>query len=53
MDVFVTIQYRLTSVCSAGDFGPGEPVETLDTLVRNLIEEEGASSDSPMTRARS
>jgi hypothetical protein len=41
MDVFVTIKYRLTSVCSAGDFGPGEPFETLDDLVMGLISDEG------------
>ena len=41
VSVFVTVKYRLDNICNPDDFGPGEPFETLDTLVRNLIEEEG------------
>jgi hypothetical protein len=41
MDAYCTIRFRLNNICSPDDFGPGEPHETLDDLVRNLIEEEG------------
>jgi hypothetical protein len=42
MDVFVTLKYKLRDVCEQpGDFGPDEPFETLEELVRDLIAEEG------------
>ena len=41
MDVLVTMKFLIRDVCEPADFGPGELHETLDDLVRNLIESEG------------
>jgi hypothetical protein len=41
VSVFVTVKYRLDNICDQEDIGPGEPFETLDDLVRNLISDEG------------
>ena len=35
------MKFLIRDCCSEGDFGPGEPHETLDSLVRDLIQEEG------------
>jgi hypothetical protein len=41
MNVLVTMKFLIRDCCSEGDFGPGELHETLDSLVRDLIESEG------------
>jgi hypothetical protein len=49
LDAIVTMKFLIRSVCNEGDFGPGEPHETLDELVRDLISEEtigGLADDS-------
>lgn len=38
MDAVVTMKFLIRDVCSEGDLGPGE---TLEDLVRDLIESEG------------
>jgi hypothetical protein len=35
------MKFLIRDICSEGDFGPGELHETLDSLVRDLIESEG------------
>ncbi len=41
MNAVVTMKFLIRDVCKPSDFGPGEPHETLDSLVRDLIESEG------------
>jgi hypothetical protein len=43
------MKFLIRDVCNPGDFSPGEPHETLDELVRDLISEEtigGLADDS-------
>ena len=41
MDALVVVKFLIRDVCSEADFGPGELHESLDSLVRDLIQEEG------------
>jgi len=47
MDTFVTIRFRLNNIWEPTEFGPDQPFETLEELVRHMIEVESVAVLTP------